>query len=106
MPNRKSNPIDAPKTSKSFPGLTAKRFGSGGLNPGGAVNTEAPVSSLDLVDTETESEDSEDALTIIMVRIDLLRDEETDRIIGGCGRMLFTTIPAIDFFFLLLTFFF
>lgn len=77
VPKRKSNPIEAPKTSKSFPGLTAKRCGSGGLKLGGAVNT---TGSLDLVETEAESEGSEEALTMIRVlRVDLLRDEETGR---------------------------
>lgn len=83
VPSRRSTPIAAPNTSKSFPGLTAKRFGSGGLNPGGAVNTE---SALDLVDTETESEGlAEEALTMTRVlRIDLLlREEETGRRIEG-----------------------
>lgn len=83
VPNRKINPIDAPRTSKSFPGLMAKRFGSGGLKPGGAVNSTAPASSLVFVDTETDSEGSPEALTITRVRIDLLREEETDRKIGG-----------------------
>jgi len=86
VPNRKNNPIAAPKTSKSFPDLTANRFGSGGLKPGGAVNTTtAPVSSLVFVETETDSEGSEEeALTITRVRIELLREEEeSDRRIGG-----------------------
>lgn len=83
VPNRKIKPIAAPKTWNSFPDFTANRFGSGGLKPGGAVNTTAPVSSLLFVDTETDSEGSEEALTIIRVRIELLREEETDRRIGG-----------------------
>ena len=78
VPKRKSSPIDAPRMSKSFPGLTAKRCGSGGLKLGGAVNA---TGSLDLVETEAdESEGSEEALTMTRVlRIDLLRDDETGR---------------------------
>lgn len=76
--------MEAPNTSNSFPDLIANRCGSGGLKPGGAVNTTVPVSSLVFVETEeTESEGSEEALTITRVRIDLVREEETDRRIGG-----------------------
>ena len=98
-PSRRSTPIAAPSTSKSFPGLTAKRFGSGGLKPGGAVNTASLDLDLDLVDAETESEGLEEALTMTRVlRIDLLlREEETGRKIEGWGRRtLFASIPAID----------
>lgn len=39
VPRRKGIPSEAPNTLPSWPGLTWNRLGSGGLNPGGGLNS-------------------------------------------------------------------
>lgn len=51
-------------TSKIFPGLITKHFGSGGFKSGEAVNTTALTFSLVFVETETESGSSPEALNL------------------------------------------